>query len=170
MSDWSELQFQTANRFIHQQIRRYGHFMAEDECIQECWRAFLAARRSYLRVSGCCRFTTYAERHILEALDLLRRHRNQRISLESNFSLDMRYEGCSETMRERYFRKTGDCSDSVALWDFAQRQGELKYRILRQLYNQLEDWEIIAENHLRPESYYALLSEIQEAFEEWERL
>ena len=41
MSSWSEYQFQVANRFISQQVRRYGRHMDEIECMQEVWRAFL---------------------------------------------------------------------------------------------------------------------------------
>lgn len=47
MSEWSEYQFQVANRFILQQVRHYGRHMDEIECMQEGWRAFLSARRTY---------------------------------------------------------------------------------------------------------------------------
>ena len=53
MSSWSEYQFQVANRFISQQVRRYGRHMDEIECMQEGWRAFLYARRTYRKVAGC---------------------------------------------------------------------------------------------------------------------
>ena len=33
MSSWSEYQFQVANRFISQQVRRYGRHMDEIECM-----------------------------------------------------------------------------------------------------------------------------------------
>lgn len=39
-----------------------------------------------------------------------------------------------------------------------------------QLYYQLEDWEIIEENNMNPETYYMLLEEIQEAFVEWQTM
>jgi hypothetical protein len=170
MNDWSDLAFQAANHFIHRQIRRYPYHMDYEECIQECWRAFLIAKRTYPQVAGCCNFAVYAERCILEALDFLRRRRNQRIALESRLSLDMRYDGYGEAIGERYFRKTGDFTNAVALWDFAQRLGEIKYHILLQLYDRLEDWEIIEENRMLPEHYYALVREMQEDFAEWEKI
>ena len=92
MSSWSEYQFQVANRFISQQVRRYGRHMDEIECMQEGWRAFLYARRTYRKVAGCCNFAVYAEYAVREALDLMRYRRNQRIRLESPCSLDMSYE------------------------------------------------------------------------------
>lgn len=59
--------------------------------------------------------------------------------------MDMQYEDSNESVGACLIRKVGDCANYVALWDYAQRQGETKYRILRQLYYQLEDWEIIEE-------------------------
>ena len=100
----------------------------------------------------------------------MRYRRNQRIRLESPFSLDMQYEDSNESVGARLIRKVGDCANYVALWDYAQRQGKTKYRILRQLYYQLEDWEIIEENNMNPETYYMLLEEIQEAFVEWQTM
>lgn len=166
MSSWSEYQFQVANRFISQQVRRYGRHMDEIECMQEGWRAFLYARRTYRKVAGCCNFAVYAEYAVREALDLMRYRRNQRIRLESPCSLDMSYEDGNETVGARLARKVGDCANSIALWDYAQRQGSVKYRILKQLFYQFEDWEIIEENNLTPDTYYMLLEEIQEAFVE----
>lgn len=170
MSEWSEYQFQVANRFILQQVRHYGRHMDEIECMQEGWRAFLSARRTYRQVEGCCNFAVYAEYVVREALDLMRYRRNQRIRLESPFSLDMQYEDSNESVGARLIRKVGDCANYVALWDYAQRQGKTKYRILRQLYYQLEDWEIIEENNMNPETCYMLLEEIQEAFVEWQTM
>lgn len=76
----------------------------------------------------------------------------------------------NETVGARLARKVGDCANSIALWDYAQRQGSVKYRILKQLFYQFEDWEIIEENNLTPDTYYMLLEEIQEAFVEWQAM
>ena len=170
MSHWTELQFRAANYFIYHQVRQYGRHLDETECMQEGWRAFLTARRQYPQVAGCCSFSVLAERLIWEALEQYRIRRNRLIGLESPLSLDMQCGESCESVGNRYFRKTGDCSNSVALWDFAQRQGDVKHRILRQLYFQLDDQEIIEANGLYPEEYYALLEELQAAFEEWQAI
>ena len=80
----------------------------------------------------------------------------------------MRFEDSEETVGERYFRgKTGDCSNSVALRDYMERQGEEKCRILWQLWQQKDDREIMEDSCIPPEDYYRILGELQEAFREW---
>lgn len=49
-------------------------------------------------MEGCCNFAVYAEYVVREALDLRRYRRNQRILLESPFSLDMQYEDSNESV------------------------------------------------------------------------
>ena len=170
MSAWSELEFQAVNRFIHQQVRQYGHHMDEEECCAEAWRALLEARYSYHLVEGCCDFRAYAEHCVAEGLDLLRRQRDPRFKLESRLSLDMRYDGARESLGERYFRKTSDCSGIVALRDFMERQGKEKCRVLWHLYYQEDDLVIMEEERLTPERYYGMLEELQEAFREWQAI
>lgn len=69
----------------------------------------------------------------------------------------MTVENGNETVGQRCYFTVGDCSNSVALWDFAQRQGEKKYRILRQKYSRMDDQEIMEKNALTPEVYNTLL-------------
>lgn len=66
------------------------------------------------------------------------------------------------------FRAQGDFTNAVALWDYMQRQGEEKFRVLRQMNLLYTDGEIMKSNGLDPRSYYQMLKELQEAFREWQ--
>ena len=170
MSTWPDLKFQIVERFIHKMVRMYGQGMDEEECVAECWRSFLEAQNSYPRVKGCCDFQTYAEYSVQESLNLLRRKRNERISLESGLPLDMCFEGSCETVGQRYFRKTGDFANYVMLKDFMERQGEQSCRILWRMYHLEDDGEIMENERLTPQEYYPILEKLQAAFREWEML
>lgn len=167
---WSDAEFQRINGFIHQQVRRYGRSLDKEECFSEAWRAFLEARYTYHLVAGCCSFTVYAERCITESLCRLRRDRNDRMSLESKLSLDMAFMDSDETVGARFFRKVNDCTANVALWDFVERQGEEKHRILRQMNMGMDDGEIMEKNHMDAQTFDRLLAELREAFREWQAI
>ena len=168
MSGWSDLEYQACSRFIHQEVRRHRGSMDEEECLSEAWRAFLEARYSYRWVAGCCGFRAYAAVCIQESLDLMRRRRNQRISLESRLSLDMCFEGSAESVGARYFRKVGDFSGWVILKDMIERQEEPKRRVLWQMLQGLSDAEIMEEDRMDAQDYYRVIEELQEVFREWQ--
>ena len=165
--NWPDLKYRTVSQFIYTEVRKYEHRLDESESIPEAWRAYLEAEHAYPLVAGCCPFPAYAAFRIRESLELLRRHRNERISLESTFSLDSQFDGASESIGARYFGTIGDCYPRVALWDYAWRLGLEEYRIVRLLSRGLDDREIMEEEGLSPRAYYAILSELQEAFRKW---
>lgn len=70
----------------------------------------------------------------------------------------------------RYFPTTGDFSPCVVLWEFVRGLGEEKDRLVRGLYRRMPDEEIMEEQGLAPERYYALLQELQEDFSDWEMI
>lgn len=167
---WPELKYRAASRFVDAQVRRFGKGLPEEDCLSEAWRAYLEASRDYRRVAGCCRFSTFAAMYIEEALDTMRQRRNRRIALESSFSLDDTPDGCYETFGMRYFPTSGDFSARVVLWEYVRGLGEEKDRLLRGLYRRMPDTEIMEEQGLSPERYYAILQELQEDFSDWEMI
>lgn len=80
MSEWSPSVYQTAERFIQEQVALYGTNMDHEECCQEAWQALLEAQKSYYRVQGCCSFTVYAANQVRSALQSMRQRRNVRPS------------------------------------------------------------------------------------------
>lgn len=172
MSDpyWSELKYRAVSHFLHDQVRRYGKHLDTEECLAEVWRAYLEAVHTYRNVAGCCSFLTYASIRTEEAIQDMQRRQNERYARESPLSLDACYDGCPETIGQRYFRKSGDFTKQVALWDFARRQGTIQYRILRQLDSGYTDHEIMERDHLPPETYYSLLEDLQAVFRQWQQI
>ena len=165
---WPEVEYRAADRFIRRQVAHYGHHLDEEESLGEAWRAYLEADNTYSKVEGCCSFPTYAAYCIEECLEQMRQKRNAHISLESRLSLDHNLEENDETFGQRFFRAQGDFTNAVALWDYMQRQGEEKFRVLRQMNLLYTDGEIMKSNGLDPRSYYQMLKDLQEAFREWQ--
>lgn len=167
---WPDLKYRAVSRFIGLQVRRFGSGLPEEECSAEAWRAYLEASREYRRVAGCCDFSDFAAFCIRDSLDTMRRRRSERIALESSLSLDDVPDGGREPFGLRYFPTTGDFSPCVVLWEFVRGLGEEKDRLVRGLYRRMPDEEIMEEQGLAPERYYALLQELQEDFSDWEMI
>lgn len=167
---WPDLKYRAVSRFIDLQVRRFGSGLPEEECSAEAWRAYLEASREYRRVAGCCDFSDFAAFCIRDSLDTMRRRRSERIALESSLSLDDVPDGGREPFGMRYFPTTGDFSPCVVLWEFVRGLGEEKDRLVRSLYRRMPDEEIMEEQGLAPERYYALLQELQEDFSDWEMI
>lgn len=167
---WPDLKYRAVSRFIDLQVRRFGSGLPEEECSAEAWRAYLEASREYRRVAGRCDFSDFAAFCIRDSLDTMRRRRSERIALESSLSLDDVPDGGREPFGMRYFPTTGDFSPCVVLWEFVRGLGEEKDRLARGLYRRMPDEEIMEEQGLAPERYYALLQELQEDFSDWEMI
>lgn len=174
MSEWSPSVYQTAERFIQEQVALYGTNMDHEECRQEAWQALLEAQKSYYRVQGCCSFTVYAANQVRSALQSMRQRRNVRFTIESSFSLDKpasETSRASESMGARYIhRSIADCTNFVALKDYINQQGRQKSRILWHLYYQADAVEIMETEHLTPDEYQHLLQELRCSFELWQRI
>lgn len=97
----------------------------------------------------------------------LSRIRNERISLESNLSLNKVYGESREEIGAVLFRAAGDFTNAVAMWDFVERLGKVKEEVLRLLYQGEDDYDIMKRMHLAEEEYYELKSAIRKDFEIW---
>lgn len=171
MRSWSELEFQAWNRFIYRELQKCPRVLDEEECLSEAWRAFLEARHGYRRVAGCCDFATYAAFCIQERMDLLRRRRNVRISLESGLSLDLCFDGSNESVGSRYYTgRVGDCVAYVLLQDWIERQEALGRHIVRRMLRGMEDQEIMEEMGINAHQYYQELARLQETFRAWQAI
>lgn len=165
MKNWSQYAFNTIERHIRSQISKRGQ--SAENCRANLWNAGLEALSSYSRVSGCCDLDSYVEYNMDQCMELLRKERNERLSLESTLSLDAPYLDSRESFVERLRGRVGDCSNFVALWDFAARLGPRKNRVLHQMDHGMEPQEIMDANHMTLEEYQALLTELQSDFLFW---
>lgn len=150
---------------IQQQLTKYGKL--SEDTRSELWQAGLEALSTYPQVAGCCELDTYLQHQMAQRLELLRKQRNDTIALESPFSLDMPYLESRERQVDRIRGTVGDCADFVALWDYAQRLGLQKYRILHQMDWGLSHQEIMEANSLSEKEYSQILSQLQEDFTRW---
>jgi len=58
----------------------------------------------------------------------------------------------------------GCFENSVSLWDYAERLGNLKYKILKLMYHKESDLEIIETLHLCPDDYFVIKEQLKEDF------
>lgn len=90
--------------------------------------------------------------------------RNNRIRIESRLSLNQRFGEEKEEIGAIFPGKTGDFANYVALWDYAERLGSIKYEILNLMNAREEDYDIMRILHLDKEDYYGLKKELREDF------
>lgn len=162
----TEIDIQT-NRYILEQVKGYGHRMDTEESISTAWLAFLEARHTYSNVEGCCSFLAYAGFCIEESLDLMRKKRNDRISLESPLSPDQPYGDGQESMTERLFSKQGDFTHGVILRAFIEDLSKDKQKILHLMSHSYSHREIMQKCHLNADQFYIVLVELQTLFRGW---
>ena len=164
---WSNWEYKVAEKIICEAVDNYGQGMDCEECTSEAWRAYLEADRTYCDFSGCCSHKDYAAFRVIEALNQMRQKRNERFALESALSLDMRVEDSNESIGARFGRRYGDFTKHVALWDFVERLGSEKHKLVKQLSHQCSDIEIMEKYGLSRIGFYTILAELQVDFEEW---
>lgn len=58
----------------------------------------------------------------------------------------------------------GCFENSVSLWDYAERLGNLKYKILKLMYHKESDSEIIETLHLCHDDYFVIKEQLKEDF------
>ena len=59
------------------------------------------------------------------------------------------------------------CPITIALWDYAQRLGGIKYEVLKLMYAKEEDYDIMRILRLDREDYYEIKRELREDFERY---
>ena len=130
------------DRFLYDLYLLWGGNLDEDMCIGEGWIVYLEGREKYqYDIDG----------------NLLSYTKN-------DGTLNQRFGEEKEEIGAIFPGKTGDFANYVALWDYAERLGSIKYEILNLMNAREEDYDIMRILHLDKEDYYGLKKELREDF------
>ena len=152
------------DRFLYDLYLLWGGNLDEDMCIGEGWIVYLKGREKYQYDIGDAEYWEYVRTNVKKLFLDLRKIRNNRIRIESRLSLNQRFGKEKEEIGAIFPGKTGDFANYVALWDYAERLGSIKYEILNLMNAREEDYDIMRILHLDKEDYYGLKKELREDF------
>ena len=136
-------------------------------CISEGWIVYLDGKEKYRYDIGDAEYWQYVQENVKRRFAELRTVRNERIRLESRMSLNQTVGDAEEEIGVLVPAKTGDFVNSIALWDYAQRLGGIKYEVLKLMYAKEEDYDIMRILRLDREDYYEIKRELREDFERY---
>lgn len=155
------------DQFLHEVYLIWGNNLEESSCMEEGWITYLESRENYKRNINDVEFWEYIQENVIKRFGELRTIRNERIRLESRLSLNQKFGEAREEIGTLIPGKRGDFVKYIALWDYAQRLGGIKYEVLKLMYAKEEDYDIMRILHLDKESYYEIKRELREDFERY---
>lgn len=133
----------------------------EEEFTGAVWLAYWEARTSYHLFEGCCDWDAYLQTRLDETVEALRRERNRRMSLESEFSLNQPVGQSQKPAGEVFFPAQGDFTRGTDFWDYMERLGSAKYNMVRGFCRRDSDREIMAYLRMEAPEFYQLKQELQ---------
>lgn len=165
MIKWSDYEEKQARKFIGDRIDLYRKNLNPDECEEIAWEVYFEVREKYIDDLANTDFWICVDRGIKSALEKFYKIRNERIRIYSPLSLNSQVGENSEELITIISGKHSDFSDSAVFWMFVKNLGELKYKIIRMLVWQEEDYDIIKNLRISYEEYYREKLEIKNIFE-----
>lgn len=155
------------DRFLYELYLLWGKNLEEEMCISEGWIIYLEGKEKYQYDIGDAEYWEYVQKNVRRRFAELRTMRNERIRLESLMSLNQTYGEIREEIGTLIPSKTGDFVNSIALWDYAQRLGGIKYEVLNLMYAREDDYDIIKTLRLDKEEYYEIKRTLRKDFQHY---
>ena len=155
------------DQFLHEVYLIWGNNLEESACMGEGWIAYLESKENYKYDINDVEFWEYIQENVIKRFGELRTIRNEKIRLESRLSLNRKFGEAREEIGTLIPGKQGDFVKYIALWDYAQRLGGIKYKVLKLMYAKEEDYEIMRTLHLDKEYYYEIKWELRVDFERY---
>lgn len=155
------------NNFFEEMYMNYGQGLDSDSWKSEAWITYLELRKYYGRsfYQLCGWDQIYLS--LCETIGQLRKARNYMISIESKMSLNQSYTDSGTEIGCIIKSSESDFSKYTELWDFAYRLGNIKYNILRLLYEGEEDYEIQRIMKLSVDDYNNIREELKWDFKNY---
>lgn len=154
-------------RFLQDLYLLWGGSLEESMCIGEGWIVYLEGKERYQYDIGDAEYWEYVQTNVGNRFAELKSIRSKRIRLESKLSLNQKFGEEKEEIGTLIPGKKGDFVKYIALWDYAQRLGGLKYEVLKLMYAKEDDYDIMRILHLDREYYYEIKRELREDFEDY---
>ncbi len=162
----SEYERDQVASLIDEVCRQCGGGLDGEELRSNCWLAYFEMKK---KLAGCSSFYFWpvAAEHMIRAAEEMRAARNDRYSLESRMSLNQIARNCGKEIGDAIFPKGNDFTRGVALWDYARRLGETKYRIICYLAQGEEDDYIIEKMAISESRYLEIMAELREDLKDY---
>lgn len=160
----SNYEYQQVNRFLHEIYCIWGRNLDEDDCRSEGWIVYLEGRRKYRYDIGDSEYWEYVEKNYIKRINEIRKNRNKRCQLESKMSLNKIYDDEREEIGNIFWSRTGNFENSVILWDYIKKLGNIKNSILHLMAGREGDDEIMKIMRLSEEDYYTIKLELRDDF------
>ena len=164
ISLYEELQVE---KYLYELYLLWGGSLEEEMCISEGWIVYLEGKEKYQYDVGDAEYWQYVQENVKRRFAELRTIRNERIRLESRMSLNQTFGDVKEEIGALMPAKTGDFVNWIALWDYAQRLGGIKYEVLRLMYAKEEDYDIMRILYLEKEDYYEIKRTLRKDFQHY---
>lgn len=165
--EMSSYEYQQVEQFIQDFYALYGHGLNENECHDELWISYLTEKKKYdLNLCGEELWQYIAKKFHIQ-YEIIRKRRNEKISIESKRSLNSKVGECKEEIVTCLPIRSGNFENSVILWEYAKFLGNEKYWVLRMMNEEAEEEEILEQLNLTPKRYGLIKQELQEDFRKY---
>lgn len=161
LSTW---EISNISNLINSIYETYDCNLDKSSCLTIGWISYLECRNLYPYSLFSDDFIQYVSEKISASFSNLRKDRSNRIRITSKCSLYSTFNENGEELINFLPGNNGCFENSVSLWDYAERLGNLKYKILKLMYHKESDLEIIETLHLCPDDYFVIKEQLKEDF------
>lgn len=161
LSTW---EISNISNLINSIYETYGCNLEKSSCLTIDWISYLEYRNLYPYSLYSDDFIQYISEKISASFSNLRKDRSNRIRITSKCSLYSTFNEDGEELINFLPGNNGCFENSVSLWDYAERLGNLKYKILKLMYHKESDSEIIETLHLCHDDYFVIKEQLKEDF------
>lgn len=160
----SEYEIHQVEEFIMDLKEAYAIKLRREDYIGEAWIAYLEMRRKYSYAIPNSFYWDKVETCVLQHLTEVIKKKNAGFNQYNTCSLNKVQKNFKEEMGVRCPSERGDFVNWIALWDYVECLGTIKYAIVRLLFRGEEDGYIIKTLHLDEARYFKLKRELQQDF------
>lgn len=141
---------------------KFGRGISEDEFRSNAWMAYMEARKKYSYELASTQYWYDVEKIMWEKINEYKQYRNRIYRLNANLSLDQTWGESKESIGSLFFPVKGNFVNGIVFWDYVNRLGDKKVRVIRLITEREEDYDIMEQLHMSLDEYYELKLEIKE--------
>lgn len=167
MNQVSKYEEKLVNELIKDIILLKGRGLDREDCFIVCWIAYLESKLIY---AGQPSFWENIAFFIINKVDELRAERNRIFRVQSRLSLNQSYGKSEVEVRESLRLKTLGLEEAYALWDFIERLGKEKAKIMRLMIQGEDDSYILKTMGFSKRRYEKLKEELKKDMIYYENL
>ncbi len=156
-----------ANNFIYGMYVKFGSGIREDEFRSNAWMAYMEARKKYSYELTSAQYWVDVEKIMWDKIDEQKKYINNMYRINANLSLDQIWGEYKESIGSLFFPAKGNFVNGIVFWDYVNRLGDKKVRVIRLITEREDDFDIMEQLHMSLDEYYELKLEIKEDMREY---